>query len=63
MNTLKRRQLAKANVIDASIAGTAVNESRRQREAAAERLRKDMAARNFAARSADTVSYSLQEAS
>jgi hypothetical protein len=57
MNNQERRQLVKANVIDASVARAAVNESRRQRVAATERLRKDMAAKNFAARSIDTVSY------
>jgi len=62
MNNMERRQLVKANVIDASIARTAVNESRRQRKEAAERLRKDMAAKNFAARSIDTVSYPFKEA-
>jgi len=62
MNNMERRQLARANVIDASIARTAVNESRRQRKEAAERLRKDMAAKSFASRSIDTVSYPFQEA-
>jgi hypothetical protein len=57
MNNQERRQLVKANVIDASVARAAVNESRRQRAAAACRLRKDMAAKNFASRSIDTVSY------
>jgi len=57
MNSQDRRQLVKANVIDASVARTTVNESRRQRDAAAVRLRKDMAAKNFATRSVDTVSY------
>ncbi len=57
MKALERRRLVKANVIDASVARAAVNESRRQRAAAAERLRKDMAAKNFAGRSIETVSY------
>jgi hypothetical protein len=54
MNTQERRQLVKANVIDASVARAAVNESKRQRAEASTRLRKDMAAKRFAARSVDT---------
>ncbi len=57
MKTSDRRQLVKANVIDASIARVAINASRRERAIAAERLRKDLAAKNFAARSIETVSY------
>lgn len=57
MKTLERRRLVKANVIDASVARAAVNASRRERAAATERLRKDLAADNFAARSIETVSY------
>jgi hypothetical protein len=62
LNSKTRRQLVIANVIDASVARAAVNESRRQRAEAAERLAKEMAAKRFAARSVDTVSYPLQEA-
>ena len=62
MNNMERRQLVKANVIDAAVARTAVNESRRHRKEAAERLRKDMAAKSFDSRSIDTVSYPFQEA-
>ena len=54
MNTQERRQLVKANVIDASVARVAVNESKRQRAEAATRLQKDMAAKRFADRSIPT---------
>ena len=54
MNIQERRQFVRANVIDASVARTAVNESKRQRAEASTRLRKDMAAKHFAARSVDT---------
>jgi hypothetical protein len=57
MNALKRRQLAEANVVDAEIARVAINRSRRMRAEAAARLRKEMAAKNFATRPADTVAY------
>ena len=61
MNNMERRQLARANVIDASIARTAVNESRRHRKEAAVRLRKDMAAKSFSSRSIDTIAYPFKE--
>lgn len=48
MNTLERRRLVKAQVIDVKVAKTAVNTSRRQRAEAAKVLRKDMAARHYA---------------
>ena len=48
MNSLVRRQLVKARVIDVKVAKAAVNESRRQRAEAAKALRKDMAAERFA---------------
>jgi hypothetical protein len=57
MKSLERRQLVRANVIDASIARAAVNKSRRERAEAAERLRKDFAAKKFATRSSETISY------
>ena len=57
MKTFERRQLVKANVVDASVARVAINASRRERAAAAERLRKDLAAKNFAGRSIETISY------
>lgn len=56
MNSAERRQLIRGFVIDASVARAAVSESRRQRKEAAERLRKDLAAKRFAVRSVDTVS-------
>jgi hypothetical protein len=57
MNTLERRQIVKANVIDVVVAKVAINESRRQRAEAARRLRKSLAAARYAAHKADTVSY------
>ena len=48
MNTLERRRLVKAELIDAKVAKAAVNASRRQRAEAAKTLRKDLAAHNYA---------------
>ena len=48
MNTLERRRLVKAQVIDVKVAKAAVNASKRQRTEAIKSIRKDMAARNFA---------------
>jgi hypothetical protein len=56
MNTLQRRQIAKSQVIDLSIAKAAINKSRRQRAEAAKNLRKSMAAGHYA-RMMDTISY------
>ena len=47
MNTLERRRLVKAQVIDVKVAKAAVNASKRQRAEAAKALRKDMAAQHF----------------
>ena len=47
MNTLERRRLVRAQVIDVKIAKAAVNASKRQRAEAAKVLRKDMAAKYF----------------
>ena len=47
MNTLERRRLVKAHVIDVKVAKTAVNASKRQRAEAVKVLRKDMAAQHF----------------
>ena len=58
MNALERRRIAKSNVIDVSIAKVAINRSRRQRQDAAKKLRKAMAASHFASVvKAETVSY------
>lgn len=62
MNTLERRQLVKARVVDVKVAKTAVNESRRQRAEAAKELRKDLAAKRYATAQRDTVSYPLRAA-
>nr|WP_298726047.1 hypothetical protein [uncultured Steroidobacter sp.] len=47
MNTVERRRLVKAQVIDVQVAKTAVNASKRQRAEAVKVLSKDMAARHF----------------
>jgi hypothetical protein len=57
MNTLERRQLVKARVVDVKVAKTAVNESRRERATAAKALRKALAATRYASAQRDTVSY------
>ncbi len=58
MNALERRRIAKGNVIDVSIAKAAVIRSRRQRLDATKKLRKAMAASDFAsAVKTETVSY------
>ena len=56
MNTLERRKLIKARVIDVKIAKASVNESRRQRADAVKILRKDLAADRYATAQRDTVS-------
>jgi hypothetical protein len=62
MNTLERRRLVKARVIDVKVAKAAVNESRRQRAEAAKALAKDLAAHSYAAAQRDTVSHPLRAA-
>jgi hypothetical protein len=57
MNTLERRQIVKANVIDVVVAKVAINQSRRQRAEAARRLCKSLAAARYAAHKGETVSY------
>jgi|HigsolmetaAR202D_1030399.scaffolds.fasta_scaffold00387_28 hypothetical protein len=57
MNTLERRRLVRDRVIDAAVAKAAVNESRRQRVAAAKDLHKAMTKNQFAHRKLDSVSY------
>jgi hypothetical protein len=47
MNTLERRRLVKAQVIDVKVAKTAVNASKLQRAEAVKVLRKRMAAEHF----------------
>jgi hypothetical protein len=60
MNTLERRQIVKSRVIDVVVAKAAVNESRRQRREAAKKLRKALAASQFASVKTDTISYPRQ---
>jgi ribosome recycling factor len=57
MNTLERRRLVKAQIIDVAVAKAAINQSRRERSDAAKRLRKAMAASHSAAKEAETISY------
>ena len=57
MNTLERRRLVRAQVVDAAVAKAAINKSRRERLQAAEVLRKQMAASRAASRRPETVSY------
>ena len=59
MNTIQRRQLAKGQVIDISIAKAAIHKSQRQRSEAVKSLRKAMAAGRSAS-NADTISYPVQ---
>jgi len=59
MNTIQRRQIAKGQVIDMSIAKAAIHKSQRQRSEAAKSLRKAMAAGRFAS-NADTIAYPVQ---
>jgi hypothetical protein len=61
MNTLERRRIVKAQVVDVVIAKTAVNKSRRQSAEAIRKLRKAMAAHHFASTAkSETVSYPRQ---
>jgi hypothetical protein len=62
MNTLERRQLVKARVVDVKVAKTAVNESRRQRDEAAKLLRKELAAKRYATAQHNSVAYQLRAA-
>lgn len=57
MNTLERRQIARGQVIDMSVAKTAINKSRRERADAAKKLRKALAASRYAKLRVDTISY------
>ena len=57
MNTQERRQLARAQVIDAAIAKAAINKSRRERANAAKDLRKALAQSQYASRRTDSISY------
>jgi hypothetical protein len=62
MNTFERRRLIKGQVIDVTVAKTALHESRRQRAEAAKKLRKALAAKQAAAAQAETISYPRQAA-
>ena len=57
MNNVERRQLVKARVIDVSVAKTTINESRRRRNEAAKKLRKELAALQSSHNAADVVSH------
>jgi hypothetical protein len=56
MNNVERRQLVKARVIDVFVAKTTINESRRRRDEAAKKLRKELAALQSSDKAADAVS-------
>ncbi len=57
MNSLKRRQIIRGQMIDVSIAKTPINKSRRQRVEAAMNLRKVMiASQSVASLKSETVS-------
>lgn len=60
MNILERRQFARGQIIDVSVAKAAIHKSRRERAEAAKKLRKAMAASHFESRQVDTVSYPMQ---
>lgn len=60
MNTFERRRLVKAQIIDVTVAKTAVHASRRQRAEAAKKLRKALAAKQAASFQAETISYPRQ---
>ena len=57
MNTLERRQIVRGQVIDMSVAKTAINKSRRERADATKKLRKALAASRYAKLRVDTISY------
>jgi hypothetical protein len=59
MNTFERRRLVKGRVIDVTVAKAAVNDSRRQRDEAAKKLRKALAVQQAAVQ-AETISYPRQ---
>ncbi|MFL6547346.1 MAG: hypothetical protein ACJ8OJ_01555 [Povalibacter sp.] len=61
MNTLERRRIAKAQVIDVEIAKAAINKSRRDRAEAAKQLRKAMATKHVVeAIKSETIGYPKQ---
>lgn len=55
MNTLERRRIARAQLIDVSIVKADLSQSRRQSSDATKKLRKAMAANHFAAAKPETV--------
>jgi hypothetical protein len=57
MNTQERRQFVRAQIIDVRVAKASVNESRRERAAAAKDLRKAMKKNQFAQRELESISY------
>ena len=58
MNTFERRQVARTQIVDVSIAKTGISKSRRQRAEAARKLRKAMAASYLASTiKTETISY------
>ena len=57
MNTLERRKLARAQVIDVAVAKAAIHKSRRQRLEAEKSLKKAMIASRSAVIPSETISY------
>lgn len=60
MNTLERRLIIKNHVVDVVVAKAAFNQSRRERTDAARRLRKALAAKQYAADRDAASPYSLK---
>jgi hypothetical protein len=57
MNTLERRQIVRGQIVDMAVAKTAINKSRRERDDAAKKLRKALAASRYAKLKVETISY------
>lgn len=55
MNTLERRRIAKAQLIDVSVVKADLSQSRRQTADDTKKIRKDLAATRFAAKQRDTL--------
>lgn len=55
MNTLERRRIAKAQLIDVSIVKADLSQARRQTADDTKKIRKDLAATRFAARQRDSL--------
>ena len=58
MNTLERRKIIKNSIVDATVAKTAFNKSRRERAEAARKLSKALAASRYNVSRSGAASYS-----